>query len=168
MPRNAPTAQDPFGFGGLVLPVVNFGGTSVTAWPGANRGLFTRVLNGGSISKVRMEVGTASGNISVAAYASNGTGADALPSGAPLASSGAVACPASGRADVALGSTVSLAPGDWLFLSCDNTTATFRALGLTTAVLWPGIVSRQDSAHPAPTVGAQAVTSYCPVLIGVA
>lgn len=168
MTRTAPTVQDPFGLG-LVLTVAGFApGSAVQAFGSANRCLFVRTLNGGTISKVRIEVGTSSGNISVAAYQNTGVGVLATPTGAPLSTSGAVACPASGAADVALGAAVSLAPGDWLALSCDNITATFRELSMTTAAIYGGLACRQDTAHPAPTVGTLAVTSIIPILLGIA
>lgn len=134
----------------------------------ANRCLFTRVTQGGTISKIGVEIGTASGNISAAVYANTGTGRAAAPTGAPLATSGAVACPASGYAEVALGASVAVAAGDWLALTVDNATVTFLRHGhpAGTALL-NGWAYRQDTAHPAPTVGALGVTGNVPVLIGV-
>lgn len=141
----------------------------VTVWPGANRGLYVRTINGGTITKIGLEVGVQSGNISVAVYRNSGSGRSAVPSGAPAITSGAVACPASGYAEVSLGGSVVVNPGDWLFLSCDNTTASFQRHTTTSGTaLQSGFVTRQDSAHPAPTVGTLTVTAYTPCLLGVA
>jgi hypothetical protein len=160
--------SNPLSFG-MVFTIDPRYGFQTAAWPGANRGIYSRVIGGGSISKVGIEVGVQSGNISVAVYRSTGVGVNATPAGAPAQSSGAVACPATGFQEVSLGAAVVVNPGDWLFMSCDNTTATFgrhantiAALGLT-----KGFVCRQDTAHPAPTVGTLAATSYCPVLVGI-
>ncbi len=167
MARTPPTLHDPFGWG-IVMPW-DFRAFAYTAgvFGGANRGIFVRTMSGGTISKVRIQVGVQSGNISAAAYASTGSGLAAAPIGSPLASSGAIACPAPGKQDVALGASIAIAAGDWLFLSCDNTTATFDRLAAATATWFDGLAWRQDSAHPAPAVGTLAATSYIPLLIGV-
>ena len=154
---------------GMCLPLVGVNGSStLQPWAGVNRGVFVRIDRGGSVSKVRIEVGTSSGNISVAAYRNSGVGISSVPSGAPLASSGAVTCPATGIADVLLGSTVYLNDGDWLFLSCDNTSATFRGVGNATQGLFSGsgLYARQDSAHPAPTVSTLGAAAMVPILVG--
>ena len=93
----------------------------------ANSTRFYRVLNGGTITKVRINVGVQSGNIGVAAYRNTGTGLAAVP-GIQLATSGSIACPAPGINDVALGSSVTLLSGDWLAIGADNTTATFSGM----------------------------------------
>lgn len=167
MARTQPSALDPIAWG-LVVAVDPRVSQALAVWPGANRGIFLRTMNGGTITKVGFEVGTASGNISVAAYANTGTGLAAAPTGAPLSTSGAVACPATGLAQVALAAAVTIGPGDWLFLSCDNATATFSRCTPSTGAFNGGTAARQDSAHPAPTVGTLAATSYIPMLIGIA
>lgn len=167
MARTQPTLNDPIAWG-LVVTVDPRVSQAAAVWPGANRGIYLRTMNGGTISKVAFEVGTASGNISVAAYANTGTGLTAAPTGAPLSTSGAVACPATGLAQVSLAATVTIGPGDWLFLSCDNTTATFARCTPLSGAFNGGTAARQDSAHPAPTVGTLAATSYIPILVGVA
>lgn len=151
---------------GMVLTVDPRSNQTYVAWPGANRGIYVRVVNGGPISKVAFDVGVSSGNISVAAYRNTGVGKAAVPTGAPLATSGAVACPASGLGEINLDATVHLNAGDWLFLSCDNTTATVARNAPISTVFNAGTAYRQDSAHPAPTVGTVAATSSIPVLIG--
>lgn len=51
--------------------VVNIGSANTTR--------YFRVLEGGTISKVRLNIGTASGNIANAAYSNTGTGLAAAP-----------------------------------------------------------------------------------------
>lgn len=123
----------------------------------ANRCFYTRVRGAGTISKVGLHVATSSGNISVAAYRNTGSGRSAAP-GRQLSTSGAVACPASGYAEVALGASVTLDEGDWLAVSADNTTATFVKGNSTTGVsnLAAGFCAYQDTAHPAPATPAVA------------
>jgi hypothetical protein len=138
-------------------------------WSGANRCIFTRVTEGGvTISKIAIDVLTASGNISVAVYQNSGAGRAAVP-GTRLATSGAVACPATGYREVALGSSVRVEKGDWLAMSCDNVTASFtRLIHPTGSDITLGLIRRQDTAHPAPSpVGTLAASTYMPILIGV-
>lgn len=165
MARTAPSEQDPFALG-MVLTIDPRFTYSLGAWPGANRGIFIRTLNGGLISKIAVDIGVSSGNLSVAAYENTGVGRLAVPTGAPLASSGVVASPGTGLQEIGLGSSVNLAPGDWLFLACDNTTATFGRHIYATAAFNPGLAARQDSAVPAPIVATLAATSYVPILLG--
>lgn len=138
----------------------------------ANDGVYLRSRDGGTISKIGLFVSTSSGNISVAAYRNSGSGRSAVPA-TRLATSGAVACPgASAYAEVSLGSTVTLIPGDWLFLSCDNNTATFRTSlsGAADNNVGLGRQFRQATAHPAPSPAGTLVSSLGRpiVLIGVA
>jgi peptidoglycan/xylan/chitin deacetylase (PgdA/CDA1 family) len=146
-------------------------GTDSSPVPAANGGIYLRCLGGGTISKIGLRVVTSSGNISVAAYQNSGTGRAAVP-GTRLATSGAVACPVAGYAEISLGATITVAPGDWLFLSADNTTAAFGS-GLVNAVdtdLALGVAFRQGTAHPAPSpVGSLVALIGRPiVLVGVA
>lgn len=124
---------------------------------GANRGIYLRAVGAGDISKVGLEITTSSGNISVAIY----TG---LPGrnnpGARKATSGAVACPTAGFAQVSLGGTVQVNEGDWFFLSADNTTALFRAMNnnfIGATGIGLGSCAYQNTAHPAPS-GTPTVT----------
>lgn len=113
---------------GVVRPEHGGKGTALVTIGNANQTRFFRVVEGGTISKVRIYVGVSSGNIAVAAYSNTGTGLDAVP-GTLLATSGSVVCPAAAAvADVPLGSSVTLAAGDWLALAADNTTATFSGI----------------------------------------
>lgn len=166
MPRTAPTPTDPFAWG-MVITIDPRISAAAQVWSGANRGIYARTINGGLVSAIGFEVGVSSGNISVAAYANSGVGRLAVPT-TRLATSGAVPCPATGYGEVALGSTVNLAPGDWLFLSCDNATATFLRHS-PSMVFNAGTALRQDTAHPAPSpAGTLAATAMVPILIGVA
>lgn len=129
------------------------GDTSVGS---VNRGRFLRRITPLTpISKVEIGVAVSSGNICIAAYAHDP--ATGKP-GARLASSGSVACPASGDREVALGATVL---AEWLYLAADNTTATFHnAAGSVAAFVGAtGRAAHQDSAFPAPTDGSAAVFS---------
>lgn len=167
MARTAPTPNDPFGWGIVITCDPRMGQAAAAVWPGANRGIYLRTMNGGPVSAIGFEVGVQSGNVSVAAFANTGVGKLAVPS-TRLATSGTVACPASGYAEVALGATVNLAPGDWLFLSCDNTTASFARYAPLSAAFNAGTAYRQDTAHPAPSpAGTLAATSSIPILVGV-
>lgn len=109
---------------------------SAALWPAANRVYYYRVGAAAAVGHVTLEIGLQSGNLVVGAYANNGLqGRAAAPaSGGLLASSGSVACPAVGVQQIALGSTVGVAAGDWLALALDNTTAKVRAFGSATAV----------------------------------
>jgi hypothetical protein len=117
----------------------------------ANTALYYRVRDGGTITKVALEVTTSSGNISVGVYSNTGVGRSAAPA-AQKATSGAVACPAIGVAEVTLTASVRVEPGDWLAISADNSTAAFRS-ALTaeqTTALGNGLCYKQATAHPLP------------------
>jgi hypothetical protein len=144
-------------------------GYAASAWGAANAARYIRVTRGGTISKVGFHVGTASGNISVAAYRASGTGRAAVP-GAQLATSGPVACPAAGYREQSLGGNVTLEAGDYLGLSCDNTTATFLGVsGFDNTDLLLGLALGQASAHPLPASPAslQGTSFRVPILVGV-
>lgn len=117
----------------------------------ANWCLYSRLISGGgAITKIGLEIGTSSGNISVAHLTgpSGRTGPDAR-----VATSGAVPCPASGFAEVALGSSTTPKAGDWFGISADNTTATAQmSAGPAGAgsALGAGGHHFQASAHPVP------------------
>jgi hypothetical protein len=92
-----------------------------------------------ALEGVAYQVGTSSGNISVALYDAKG---------ARLVTSGAVACPASGRQTTTWGGAKTIPPGDYMLaLSCDNNTATFAHVDNGTS---SGLVQFQ-AVHPAPT-----------------
>jgi hypothetical protein len=135
-----------FGFPSTVQSFANVSATA-QVWTSANRAYWWRVREGGVISSLGLYVGVSSGNISVSVNAGvlgrNGPGAS-------RAVSGAVACPATGDQTVSLGSTVTVYPGDWIGMSCDNTTATFRSIapGLGIEAWMLGLMAYKDSAHP--------------------
>ncbi|WP_248240539.1 hypothetical protein [Microbacterium kunmingense] len=144
-------------------------------WPTSNLIAFAAVTEGGRISKIALEVMVSNGNISVAVYRGAGGPGGALVPGARAATSGAVACPAVGYAEVSLGAAVDVEPGDFLALSCDNVTAVFAGLSGTASSLQAGFYYRSVSvsAHPAPNPapsGANLTPSMnrVPLLVGVA
>ena len=117
----------------------------------ANYTHYYRVVEGGTISKIRLHVQTQSGNICVAAYHTADNGGRGL-SAKPrfrLATSGSVACPAAGSADVSLGSSVTLVPGDWIAIAADNVTAKFYGFtGLGGLALVDGQTLGQAATFP--------------------
>lgn len=118
----------------------------------ANNGWLLRFLEGGTISSIGVDVGTQSGNICVAVYPSTGSGRNAAPDWANRrATSGSVACPATGFQTVSLGSSIDVEAGDWVYLGADNTTAQFKMLGSggANSELFKGIIGRIGS-FPAP------------------
>jgi hypothetical protein len=135
--------------------------------PGITRTVYARVTAGGTISKVRLNVVTSSGNISVAAYRNTGSGTLAQP-GTQLAASGAVVCPAVGVAEISLGATITLAVGDWLAFSADNATVALSSLGAIVAAgaRAAGRMYYQDSTHPCPAVFAGSAGIVGPIWLG--
>jgi len=119
--------------------------TAALAIP-ANRAYYNRfiVRKARYVTGIRTSVGTASGNICVGIY-SNGTDAPAKL----LATSGSVACPASGMRLVALTAGLWLIPGSyWIAIAADNGTATFNALN--PANIFAALSQYQDAAFPLP------------------
>ena len=107
------------------------GNPAGAAMSNANQASFVRLYGTGAISKIGIEVIVSSGNIQAAVYSSaSGTGfnsqlgRDAVP-GARKATTGSLACPAAGYAELSLGGSITIEPGDWLGFSADNTTAAF-------------------------------------------
>lgn len=141
---------------------------NAATWETANGIAFARVDVGGRISKVGMHVDVSSGNISVAVFRGSGAGSEHVPT-TRVATSGEVACPASGYQEVLLGATVDVEPGDFLALSCDNTTASFRSLSGFTSPLFAGSYYKRGTAHPAPaTAGSVAAgATRMPMLVGI-
>jgi hypothetical protein len=144
--------------------------TTLSGITTANRGVYGRVVGSGSVSKIGLEIGASSGNICVAVYRNTGTGRTSAP-GTRLATSGSVACPSTGFAEVALGATVDVQQGDWFYIGADNTTATFRVVHTTGAAngLAAGRWAFADANFPAPaspTPSAGFNRGYC--LVGIA
>jgi hypothetical protein len=121
----------------------------------ANTAVYLRVRDGGVINFIGFLVVVSSGNVSVAAYRNTGLGRAAVP-GARLATSGSVACPAIGYATLALDVPAALRPGDWLAISANNATATFKTLlaAQGDSDLGLGRMLRQGTAHPCPSTAA--------------
>lgn len=165
----ASSAAGPFGFPYTIDPMIVRGSDSTVLTGGD--GWYFRVYDSGNVSKIALEVVTASGNISVAAYRNTGTGQNAAP-GTRLATSGAIACPAAGYREISLGATVTITPGDWFAISADNATAAFRCMlnGVASSALGAGRVLVQQTAHPLPSSPAslQARIGNSILMVGVA
>lgn len=133
--------------------------------------LFARCREGGTISKIGLEIVVSSGNICVAAYTNSGVGRAGQPTGGRLGTSGAVASPGTGYREIALGGSIVVLPGDWLALSADNGTVTFRSLlaGVATSDLGLGRQLEMAAAHPLPATPSSltATVGRTIVLIGV-
>ena len=120
---------------------------------GSNHTVYQRVMGAGSISKIGVWVKVSSGNISVSVYSNSGVGSAAVPA-SRQATSGSVACPAAGYAEISLGSTVDVKDGDWMAISADNVTASFACPLADSGTFndWgKGIQCAQASAHPSPS-----------------
>jgi hypothetical protein len=119
----------------------NMAPNSVASSGAANRAWFIAVTVPVPVtmSAIRLDVGTASGNIDVGLYNNSGT---------RLASSGSVACPAAGFATVNFTSSATINPGIYyLAISVDNNTATFARSGVEGVVG----VNYFDTAFPLPS-----------------
>jgi hypothetical protein len=119
----------------------------------ANQAIYMRVTGSGYISKIGLHVGTSSGNVCVGVYSNNTSGGTAARPAARKATSGSVACPAAGYAEVALTSSVYVQEGDWLAIVADNATATFyrsNAAGFGSS-LSLGLSHFQSTAFPLPS-----------------
>jgi hypothetical protein len=159
--------NDPLGFGLVYNQLGLTGAVAAQTWAGVNEARYSRALGRGTISKLRIHVAVQSGNISLAVYAPAGAGLSAFP-GARKATTGAVACPGTGVQDVAIG-PVLVEPGDFLAMSCDNTTASFLAVGGSGAsALFGGQLYSETSAHPLPaTPNPTANNQKQPMIVGV-
>lgn len=138
----------------------------------ANRINYLRVVGGGYVSKIGLEVTTQGGNLSVAVYRNSGVGRNAAPARL-VAQSASVACPAPGYAEIALSATVEVMPGDWLAICSDSATARFRGTydngivndmfkGRAAYELASGVATLPNP--PAPVAGL----NRCILLVGVA
>lgn len=128
-PAIGSVASNPFGWG--VRPFTFLPSQSATAVTlNAVFCLWHRVIGGGPISKLGFQVGTQGGNIAVAV--GRGVRGGAGPTSL-LATSGSVACPAPGYAEVALGASVNVNPEtDWFCIAGDTGTATVLAASAMT------------------------------------
>lgn len=105
-----------------------FGGVQETKSSMNSRTYAARVFGSGTITKIRIIVGVQSGNICINVFGNTGSGASAQP-GTLKGTTGSIACPASGAADVSLTGSVTVADGDWFAITADNNTATFSVAG---------------------------------------
>jgi hypothetical protein len=124
-----------------------------TALAVANRAQAFRVRDGGTITKVGVSVTTQSGNICLGVYRNTGMGRNARP-GTRIATTGSVACPAAGDAEITLGgASYVVYPGDWLVIAADNATAAFRCENSSAANsgFAHGVQEHMDTAFPLPT-----------------
>lgn len=126
----------------------------------ANRGLVVpaTLIAAATLTGIRYRVGTSSGNISVALYDSNLN---------RLATSGSVACPASGFATTNFTASYAAPAGRYyLGLSCSNNTGTFVMAQPSTAF---GAVSGSfmETAHPLPTTFTSAGAARTLALAGI-
>lgn len=134
---------------------------------------YWRGLGAGDISKIAVHVVGSSGNVSAGVYRNSGSGQSAVPS-TRLATSGAVACPAAGYAEISLGATVTFLPGDWFGFSSDNTTVSVKGNGTNNGVnsnAAKGYLHSEGSVHPIPTTPSASPTYIIGIpagLIGVA
>jgi hypothetical protein len=155
-----------FGYPATADPVL----TSGTYTSAANQARYMRVRDGGTISKVRLNIVTSSGNICIAVYRNSGSGLSAVP-GSLVVSSGSVASPGTGDQDISLGSTIAVYPGDWIGISADNGTVQFASTANASAAttLGSGRHYQQTTAFPLPSTPSSltAMKGTAPVLIGV-
>jgi hypothetical protein len=157
---------DVFGHG-IVTTLAGLWPVNALTWGGANEARYARAIGRGTISRLRIHVTVQSGNISLAVYSPAGTGLGAIP-GVRKATTGAIACPGTGAQDIAIG-PVLVEPGDFLAMSCDNTTASFLSAGAFGAsALFAGQLYVEAGAHPLPaTPNPVAHNQKHPMLVGV-
>jgi hypothetical protein len=162
---HAPSGGGSWGFPYVIRPDMSNAASVTTVPEGANRGVYHRLIDGATVTKIFYHVGTASGNISVAFFANSGVGRASVP-GARSSTSGAIPCPASGYVETTVPS-VAVAHGDWVGLSADNTTATFVASvsGTQDMLLGKGANFRQASAHPLPATPSSLLTHSGRILV---
>lgn len=136
----------------------------------ANACFYGRSRGVGTVDSIAFQVTTSIGNISVAVYSNTGSGRSAAPN-SRLQTSGSVACPASGAADVALGGSVSVdASGNyWLAISSSGAPVLVGMNGSLAfdSNLAAGLGAREASAHPAPATASPSASSMrIPMLVG--
>lgn len=148
------------------VPVRRFRSSTQTLT--ATRTYYGRVHGGGSVSvsSIHFEVSTSTGNVSVATYDTSSTARSAVPN-SRQATSGAVACPATGGGSVSLGSTVTVVTGQsWFALSCSGAPVLVGTQTPASSNMGSGI-AYQQSTHPAPsTAGTLTAIVGCPLLVG--
>lgn len=137
-------------------------------WGAVNGAVYLRSTGRGLITKIGLHVTTQSGNICVGVFRSTGIGRARVPD-ARAATSGAVACPTVGYAEISLGASVYVTEDDYLAMSCDNTTAAFQGASGNNSTLLSGLSYSQATAHVLPANAASLTpTSFrLPHLVGV-
>lgn len=148
------------------IPVRRFRNSTQTLT--ATRTYYGRVHGGGSVSvsHLHFEVATSAGNVSVATYDTSSTARSAVPN-SRQATSGAVACPATGGGSVSLGATVTVVTGQsWFAISNSGGCVLVGAQTPTSSNMGLGI-AYQQSTHPAPsTAGTLTAIMGVPLLVG--
>lgn len=167
--------EDPLGFG---YPTNALAGTAYAPFGTANVTTYGALYSGGyTMSKLRVQVATAAGNITVAAYSRTGAALTARP-GNRLATSGSVPCPSAGTADVSLGASITPARNDFFADARDNTTASLALAATINGNVPTGVTIPRyyvESIYPPPAVAAPVTSGNNPVgthrhayLVGVA
>lgn len=158
-----------FGFPAAGEPSTYFGNESVTI---ANRVVYQRVRGAGTIANLGIHVGTSAGNISAAVYADNDADGEAAAPYTRSATSGSVACPASGFSSVNLATSLTVgAATHWFALSASSASATFHANATQTTEVSVarGAACYQENGHPAPaTAEASSPTHAYLNMVGIA
>ena len=146
--------QDPLALGQAQthLPWGTMGVTASTA----SAAWYQRLLSGGyTISNITLSVGTSAGSISLGAYQTSGAGINAKPA-IQLATTGALAMPATGASSVALGGTITPNLTDWLAVSFDATGgsgSTLQGCSGVTSNIAQGSTYNQTAGTPHPLPG---------------
>ncbi len=154
-----PCTIDPLGNG------VGYSGLAV-----ANRQYYWRSLGSGYCTKLGLMIGAQVGNISLNVYRPTGRGRAARPDDR-RATTGSVACPAPGYAEVALTSGLFIEAGDFIGLSASDTAATFlRGNTPLAAAVTQGRSMYTNASHPGPAdVGGMGIDNqgHPIVIVGV-
>lgn len=148
-PANLTGYVTPYSIAAIIAAVdVRYLGNNASTVAVANRAFYykipTNLFSSLTITKLRVYVQTASGNMDVGVYSDN-----AGAPGAKKVTNGGVVVPATGAKDIAVASTV-VNPGDWLAISADNITATFFGNGGTMVAGIGALSYYQDTAYPLP------------------
>jgi hypothetical protein len=115
-----PPTLDSYGFVRVASPYATTAGTL-----NANYTYYHRVIEGGTFTILRININVSSGNICIAAYKNTGSGVSAKP-GNRIATTGSIPCPPNAASvDIPMGSSVTVAAGDWLAVGADNAVASF-------------------------------------------
>lgn len=126
-----------------------------SALPAADRIYWTRVMEGGTISKARFNVQTTvAGNMCIAFARNTGTGLNAAP-GTRIATTGSFTIPGTGDVDQALDVTVTVRPGDWVGVAATSATLALlcaTGAGNVSSSLFAGTAYREQFASGSPVI----------------